>query len=215
MTIEKIIKEKKNVIIREVNKEDLPSIIDVYQKAFAGEPWNEYRLCSKCGEEYSINDFLKSVEYNKCKVKECNGNFKSEEYWKPEDIIRNINETISKKGLAYVAENGQGIVGFVWGNPGYPEAREELSDIIKSDSFYMKEIAVDLNCQDKGVGSKLAEAFVDKVKEKGYSGTYLRTNLKNSRAIRVFEKAGYERTEILDQGKKDCFYMVQGDCYVK
>ncbi|MFO7711414.1 MAG: GNAT family N-acetyltransferase [Candidatus Woesearchaeota archaeon] len=213
MAIEDIVEEKQYTI-REFQQEDMFSIIEVYQKAFAGEPWNEYRICKNCETEYSKPEFLDAVNNNQCK--DCLEPLNTEEYWKPEDIISNLKGTLSnKEGIVYVAENGQGVVGFVWGNPGYPDNREEkLGNIIRPDSFYLKEIAVSADCQDKGVGSKLAQTFVDEVKERGYNGTYLRTNLKNQPAIHVFRKVGYNPTRLHDQGKKDCFYMMQGDCYV-
>ncbi|MFP4424154.1 MAG: N-acetyltransferase family protein [Candidatus Woesearchaeota archaeon] len=213
MSIEAIVEEKQYTV-REFQPEDLLSIIEVYQKAFAGEPWNEYRICKACYTEYSKEEFMDAVNKNQCKS--CLEPLNTEEYWKPEDIIKNLNDTLSKKeGIVYVAENGQGVVGFVWGSPGYPDNREEnLGDIIRPESFYLKEIAVSADCQDKGVGSTLAKAFVDEVKERGYNGTYLRTNLNNHPAIHIFHKVGYRSTSLRDVGKKDCFYMIQGDCYV-
>jgi len=95
----------------------------------------------------------------------------------------------SRKDIFLVAEIDNKIIGLIYG---------EIPDIIfyKEKVSFLKHLCVDKEYRNKSIATKLIQEFSDKSQEKG--AIYIRLNAfeKNTNAVNLYKKMGFEEYSI-------------------
>ena len=87
-------------------KQVIRAYIDIYAEA----PWHEWKKCSICGKYWGKKDrkFLSLNNFTHCGVK-------LEPYWEEHVIKESFLKAMNSKGSAYIALDGNQVVGFCYG----------------------------------------------------------------------------------------------------
>jgi len=114
-----------------------------------------------------------------------------------EQVKKFISE---KQNIAFAAKLGGVCIGLIYG---YTLTRMDM----KKPQFFIYSVDIFPEYQDKGYGSRFVRHVVDWAKDNGHSETFVLTDKDNSRACRVYEKAGMTHSE------KDCerMYVIEYD----
>ncbi len=106
-------------------------------------------------------------------------------YYCPEEKVKERIEFIKKntKDIVFVAEQNNGVIGYIHGSPYELLYSDSILDI---RSFVVKE-----EYRNMGVGSLLINYLECWAKEKGYSGIRLVSSFHRLNAHRFYEKHGY------------------------
>ena len=72
-------------------------------------------------------------------------------------------------------------------------------------------IAVADRWKGRRLGSRLIRHAIDYCRDNGYGGILLSTRFENERAQRLYEKYGFERIGLLDDGKIEYLYILRFD----
>jgi ribosomal protein S18 acetylase RimI-like enzyme len=190
------ISEAKNgFYVRDYEEKDFAGIYNVYKPAFSEEPWNEYKKCSSCKVNYGIKESNNSAE----NCKKCGKPLRLEDYWTEKDVNEDINYAKSKEwNSILVADSGGEILGFTWA---YNISIEKDMNFLKGaqniDSskkiIYVDEVATAANSRGKGVATELEKKLFSKAENAGFGYVILRTDEKNTAAINLYKKLGFER----------------------
>lgn len=97
----------------------LPSLIQCYQRVFAGEPWNEWLECRTCGATYGVEkpEILLPRNF------ECCGKPLTER-WSAWQVVSDLNHELITNSSCWIALNRETVIGFCWGYPITPEKLE-------------------------------------------------------------------------------------------
>lgn len=168
MNIEKINPFEQPEVVKE--------IVSVYREVFGGPPWNEGYRCPVCGKIVSLNkkiDLCSSCQRQGKKVLMV-------EYW-PENrvLVDFYGEMLKPASLCLVAKEKEAVVGFIWGYEiGVNEKLDVyleapgLSKIISGNFFYLDDVAVLPEYQNRGIGGKLVSELC---RNQSYKKILLRT----------------------------------------
>lgn len=101
----------------------LSSLVTCYRQVFAGEPWNEWKRCSLCGQKFGwgARRELKGQKYIHCGQKLI-------DFWPRQKIAEDIQNETSAQASFWLAVIGRRVVGFCWG---YRISIEVLSQKLK------------------------------------------------------------------------------------
>ena len=108
--------------------------------------------------------------------------------WMEKEQFKPIFEELLAKGIVYVYEEAGKTVGMFKLAPwGY-----------RTDHIvYLGGLAIHPDCFGQGYGMKMTQAILDFAKSLGYLRVELSTAVTNEKAIRLYEKAGFEKEGVL------------------
>ncbi|MCR4260829.1 MAG: GNAT family N-acetyltransferase [Candidatus Colwellbacteria bacterium] len=146
------------------HSEVIEGIVNIYQQAFGGDPWNEGYVCPVCEGVFALKDGIE-----KCPT--CAEKSRSVllvEYWPKSKVISDYYREMMKMGsLCIIAGEGDVPFGFAWGykvttSPELDQALDApgLHTIIEGNFFYLDECAVIPSHQGKGIGKLLMHRVV-------------------------------------------------------
>lgn len=97
----------------------LPSLIQCYQRVFAGEPWNEWLKCEKCEQVYGLDkpELLLPRNFMCCGKRLT-------EHWSAWQIVHDLEKEIISGSSCWLTVKRGTVVGFCWGYPLTPEKLE-------------------------------------------------------------------------------------------
>lgn len=95
----------------EQNGSVLQSLVTCYRTVFGEPPWNEWMVCSVCGEKWGVN-----VRHP---VEHCGGVVS--EFWPEGAVEKDIRAEVTPDSPAWLAYCGEQVVGFCWGYAATPE----------------------------------------------------------------------------------------------
>jgi len=177
----------------------LPKLITCYQNVFAEGPWHEWKKCPECAQYWGIKDkeLLHRMNFSHCGVP-------LEDYWKTEDVEKNIHEAFVHDISCFIAICDGEIIGFCWG---YIIDIKELENYFgigiiaqiedrwgSHITVYQSEMGVVPSFQDKKVGKRMFRArhfeFLEKRADIGIAR--VRKYPEPSKTYNWFKKLGYE-----------------------
>ena len=87
----------------------IDSLIQCYRDVFAGEPWNEWKRCPACGQQYG---------YGQCNGSTCQCGHVLVDFWPPGQVRADLSAELGKDAICWLAiERNNEVVGFVWSYP--------------------------------------------------------------------------------------------------
>lgn len=92
-------------------------------------------------------------------------------------------------GCFFVAENHEGLIGYVSGGAKPFTYR-------KSRYFEIDNLGVTPEYQNQGIGKQLLNTIASWAKDHGYQKIYIESYFKNTKAIAFYKKHGYQEIEI-------------------
>lgn len=121
-------------------------LIECFRDVFAAPPWGEYLKCSACGFYFS-NDDPYILEGNLIH-EDCGADLV--DFWPRDEVRRDIEKQITSNSSAFLAMDGDKVVGFTWGYPmkiGELIKELELSELLvdldeETNIFYQDEVGV-------------------------------------------------------------------------
>jgi ribosomal protein S18 acetylase RimI-like enzyme len=181
---------EKRVVIRHYTEKDFEEVSNIYKIAFAESPWNEYKKCASCGVKYTQKDVgAISLPVN---CKKCQVPLSLRDFWSDEEIRRDLSFSLSQPfPVNLVAENGNGLVGMIWGCLIPLDHFAFLKDHILSETHYLDDIAVRQDRRMCGIGTQLGLQYLEEVKKMGISEIILRTDERNVASMALFKKLGF------------------------
>ncbi len=184
----------------EADSNTLPGLIACYQEVFADKPWNEWRRCVVCGEQWGKHQGyqLKSLNFTHC-------NRPVEEFWPAEQVKNDLVRELAMPGAScqLALESGE-VVGFCWGYPLEPGQADThlglggISAALQSSKqtpsvVYLDDIGVIRRFRRLGIAKQLYHAWLQGYAHLGYSVVMLRTmSSPPSVAYHWFGQAGYK-----------------------
>ncbi|MEK6973759.1 MAG: GNAT family N-acetyltransferase [Nanoarchaeota archaeon] len=89
----------------------------------------------------------------------------------------------SKKDFLFFVENNKKLVGYLQGN---------LIRTIYSSYGYISDIFVLKTFRRKGIATILIKRFIKTIKNMGYKKMYLKINVRNKRALKLYKNLGFD-----------------------
>lgn len=172
-------------------------IVNVYQKSFGDEPWNEGYRCSLCETSFPLSFVAK-----RCPCCASKGEVSLlVEYWPKEKIFSDFYSEMNKPGSICVVRHGPmsrcgcEVIAFAWGYDITIDSESEkhldapsLGKLVSGTFFYLDECAVAPEFQGQGLGKLLVkEIFSEQPREQ----ILLRT-MNNSRMHKLILHLGGE-----------------------
>ena len=195
-TVILFISEAKNgFYIRDYRENDFAGLYEVYRSAFSEEPWNEYKKCTSCKVNYGIKESDNPAE----NCKKCGKPLKLEDYWTEKDVNEDIAYAKSKEwNSILVADSSTGILGFTWAyNASIEKNMNFLKEAQNIDSskkiIYVDEVATSAKSRGKGVATELEKKLFFRAENAGFEYVILRTDERNTAAMNLYRKLGFER----------------------
>jgi ribosomal protein S18 acetylase RimI-like enzyme len=136
----------------------VPSLIQCYRDVFAGEPWNEWKLCPACQRQYGIGQ---------TKGEACQCGSQLIDFWPPEQVRRDLEAELTTDSTCWVAFNGsEEVIGFTWGylatpegiatKVAFPGVAQAIREFAEQGPFaYIDEIGVSSRFRRQGVAKQL------------------------------------------------------------
>lgn len=184
-----------NIIIREYSEQDFFQLVEVYRSAFSEPPWNEYKKCSYCGENYGIKELELPIK----KCKKCNISLSLLEFWSNVEIKKDLDFALSQREcVILIAESNRLMSGFLWGYKLPLEKFPFLKGKVDINSNYMDEIAVAGNSRNRGIGKSLGNEYIKRNMQKNTNEIILRTDERNTASMRLFSSLGFQSLYIYD-----------------
>ncbi len=190
-----ISKAKNGFYIRDYREKDFAGLYEVYRSAFSEEPWNEYKKCTSCKVNYGIKESDNPAE----DCKKCGKPLKLENYWTERDVNEDISYAKSKEwNSILVADSSTGILGFTWAyNIDIEKDMNFLKEAQNIDSskriIYVDEVATSAKSRGKGVATELEKKLFSTAENAGFEYVILRTDERNTAAMNLYMKLGFER----------------------
>ncbi len=100
--------------------------------------------------------------------------------WTPSQLLFEI---INEYSCGFVARNDERVVGYIFA-------------MIVREMGYIGNLAVDPEHRRKGIGGKLLNRMLEKMKEKGVEEVFLEVRPSNKIALKLYETRGFERIGI-------------------
>jgi ribosomal protein S18 acetylase RimI-like enzyme len=192
------------VFIQPYKQSDVERIIEVYKSAFAEPPWDEFKKCTACEVEYGIKE--SEIAGKKCK--KCESPLELVDFWSSEEIVQDLEFALSQPNtVVLVAENTQGLAGFIWGYKLPLDKFPFLQGKVGPSTIYIDEIAVRGDKRLRGVGTMLGKAFLEAAKAQSIAESTLRTDERNPASIALFKKLGFEEIGVSDPEYPNRVYM--------
>jgi len=167
------------------DQETVRGIVAAYQRTFGGEPWNEGYVCPVCGDIFPLTQA--GGDCPSCV--RCGKSVLLNEYWPTDKVACDFNREMEKpEALCLVAEDGDTVVGFIWGYRIVVDEQLDdylespgLSRLISGSFFYLDDAAVIPEYQFHGIGKKLVAQMLEIQSEKNVLGR----TLDGSRMFRI------------------------------
>ena len=177
----------RDTAIRPYKEIDLDGIINVYKSAFAEFPWNEYMKCDACGERYSKDALIVSVD----DCVGCERPLSLRPFWTAKDIIGDLRYAQSRPDpLVLVASSECRVDGFVWGYRVDLETMDWLRGVVAPETNYMDDIAVRGSARRRGIGKGLGAEYLRQTDVAGIP-VVLRTDVANAASMALFRRLGF------------------------
>lgn len=134
-------------------------LIECFRDVFAAPPWGEYLKCPNCGFYFSNNNPY--ILEGNLKHVECNTDLV--DFWPREEVRQDLEKQITPNSSAFLAMEGDKVVGFTWGYP--MKIRDMVAElgllklVIDIDEettiFYQDEVGVLEEYRGKKIAKKL------------------------------------------------------------
>lgn len=175
-------------------------LVSCFRGVFAGEPWNELLKCPVCSNYWGTKDqeLLRSMEYKHCGVELV-------DYWPEERVFQDLRREIRQDSSAWLAFDGEKVVGFCWG---YPVSKSIIEAELKlalpnnmlgcfdHDTIaYQDEVGVLLPYRGRGLAKKMVALRHDDFLAKGLKLGIVRTRQHPEQSVTFSwytEKLGYK-----------------------
>lgn len=177
------------------------SLINCYRKVFGDEPWNEWKVCRKCGKKWGITQEseLRAADYYCCDQK-------VEDFWPSEKVREDFLGETQKDASCWLAIVRGQVIGFTLGYRilaadlarklellGLAEEIEKVFRI-KREGFvaYQDELGVLRDFRRRGIGKKLYESRKQDFLKMGLRVSIIRT-MSNSGSVVYpwYKRLGY------------------------
>ena len=155
----------------------LPSLIKCYRAAFATDPWDEWKKCSKCGKEWGISAEPELAMHNFMHCGQV-----VEDSWPVEMVKNSLESELTADSTCWVAvTTGAMVIGFAWGYAATPQQLEDklhapgFADIFFNDYpdvatvAYQDDIGVHPGFRLQGIALELIDLRLRDFKRKGLS----------------------------------------------
>ncbi len=104
----------------------LTQLVECYQAVFAGHPWNEWKVCSTCGQKWGSSE--RSVLGDS--FIHCGQSVK--DYWPTETVTSDIRHEVTEETSCWVVVHEDKVIGFCWG---YPINVQKLQEKLRLPDF--------------------------------------------------------------------------------
>jgi len=175
------------------------AIVEIYQQAFGGKPWDEGYVCPACENTVSLDSGVGLCS-------ECEKNRRSipmVEYWPTSKVLSDFYREMSKDGAdCMVAIEDTDILGFAWGyrvsvTPELASSLEApgLDEIIEGNYFYLDECAIRPAYQGQGIGRQIMESIFP------WRRLVLLRTMDESRMCRLVKSMGGKIVQHISRGR--------------
>lgn len=207
----------------------LPKVVSCYREVFADPPWNEWKVCPKCGKHWGS---LAKLKLEECKYTHCSQPLK--DFWPEYKVEFDIRHEVSNEASCWLALDENKVVGFCWG---YPIGLKEISQKLElsvlpgvvNQQFsgvtkvaYQDEIGVLSEYRRQGIGKTLFEARLSDFKNHELRVGLVRTKTKpptvtyiwyHLLSYRVIAEYGDLEGRVVMAGDLASIRKVDGSCF--